>query len=158
MAASLHLSIIFPSPKTFPPFSHSIDATQHTILTRFCGQFTLANMSDPWTTAGMSEALPNGTNGTQTNGSSHKEEMTAEKPASEAADVKIPGWVEAHDEAGLQGSSDTVFDGNARVYQWDDEFGDVGPKYEDLELELFGDPKDRDERTGLDFSKYATSV
>lgn len=49
-------------------------------------------------------------------------------------------------------SSDT-FDGAARVYQWNDEYGDVGPKIDDLELELFGDPALRHEKTGLDFSR-----
>lgn len=45
------------------------------------------------------------------------------------------------------------FDGQAKVYQWQDDFGDVGPKFEELELELFGHPSTRHERTGLDFSK-----
>ncbi|OAA48612.1 DEAD/DEAH box RNA helicase [Metarhizium rileyi] len=45
------------------------------------------------------------------------------------------------------------FDGSAPTYQWKDEYGDVGPKYEALELELFGDPKTRHDRAGLDFSK-----
>lgn len=42
---------------------------------------------------------------------------------------------------------------NARSYEWKDEYGDVGPKYPELELELFGDPSTRHERTGLDFSQ-----
>ncbi|OAR01146.1 hypothetical protein LLEC1_06088 [Akanthomyces lecanii] len=46
-----------------------------------------------------------------------------------------------------------VFDGAAPIYQWDDDYGDVGPKIEQLELELFGDPATRHERTGLDFRR-----
>lgn len=46
-----------------------------------------------------------------------------------------------------------TWDGNAAVYQWSDEFGDVGPKFPSLELELFGDPANRHERTGLDFAR-----
>jgi hypothetical protein len=42
---------------------------------------------------------------------------------------------------------------HARTYQWKDEYGDVGPKYPELELELFGEPSTRLERTGLDFSR-----
>jgi ATP-dependent RNA helicase DDX3X len=42
---------------------------------------------------------------------------------------------------------------NARAYAWQDEYGDVGPKYPELELELFGDPETRRDRTGLDFSR-----
>ncbi|KAJ4147840.1 hypothetical protein LMH87_002342 [Akanthomyces muscarius] len=49
-------------------------------------------------------------------------------------------------------SSDT-YDGSAPIYQWDDEYGGVGPKIEQLELELFGDPATRHERTGLDFRR-----
>ncbi|KAJ6443969.1 meiotically up-regulated protein [Purpureocillium lavendulum] len=68
----------------------------------------------------------------------------------------IPGWV------GQEGASYTApvreagehqWDGNARIYQWDNDFGDVGPKFPELELELFGDPALRHERVGLDFSK-----
>ncbi|KJZ79385.1 hypothetical protein HIM_01536 [Hirsutella minnesotensis 3608] len=46
-----------------------------------------------------------------------------------------------------------TWDGNAPVYQWNDEFGDVGPRFPDVEQELFGDPARRNERAGLDFSK-----
>ena len=45
------------------------------------------------------------------------------------------------------------FDGQARVYTWDEEFGDVGPKFGELELELFGPMETRKEKRGLDFSK-----
>ncbi|KAG5982939.1 hypothetical protein E4U55_001075 [Claviceps digitariae] len=51
------------------------------------------------------------------------------------------------------GETPQQFDGQAKIYQWDEDFGDVGPKFEELELELFGDPKTRHERAGLDFSK-----
>lgn len=68
-----------------------------------------------------------------------------------------PGWVErtafdynAMSEAQAGGAT---WDGNARIYQWSDEYGDVGPAFEELEVELFGDPATRLERTGLDFSK-----
>lgn len=45
------------------------------------------------------------------------------------------------------------FDGAMRIYEWDEEeFGDVGPKFPELEKELFGDPNDRG-HAGLDFSK-----
>ncbi|KAH6894068.1 P-loop containing nucleoside triphosphate hydrolase protein [Thelonectria olida] len=42
---------------------------------------------------------------------------------------------------------------HARTYEWKDEYGDVGPKYPELELELFGEPSSRHVRTGLDFSR-----
>lgn len=66
----------------------------------------------------------------------------------------VPGWIDSE----KAGFSDKViegdkFDGSARIYEWDDEFGDVGPKVPDLEKELFGDPDKRHGRTGLDFSR-----
>lgn len=68
----------------------------------------------------------------------------------------VPGWVarETVDYSVAAGTgSSQNWEGNARIYQWDEEFGDVGPKLPELELELFGDPAHRHERTGMDFSK-----
>ncbi|KAG6010965.1 hypothetical protein E4U43_008519 [Claviceps pusilla] len=65
-------------------------------------------------------------------------------------------WVESQkiDYAALSvGENPQQFDGQAKIYEWDDDFGDVGPKFAELELELFGDPETRHERAGLDFSK-----
>ncbi|KAK5994957.1 ATP-dependent RNA helicase ded1 [Cladobotryum mycophilum] len=73
-----------------------------------------------------------------------------------AGDPSIPGWVErqAVDYTAMSsGVTTQTWDGNAKVYQWTDEYGDVGPKFPELELELFGEPSTRHERTGLDFSK-----
>ena len=70
---------------------------------------------------------------------------------------KSAAWVECQktDYTALSvGENPQQFDGQAKIYQWDEEFGDVGPKFEELELDLFGDPKYRHERAGLDFSKY----
>jgi ATP-dependent RNA helicase DDX3X len=46
-----------------------------------------------------------------------------------------------------------AWEGNATVYHWDGEEGDVGPEHPELEIELFGAPEDR-EAMGKDFSKY----
>lgn len=54
-------------------------------------------------------------------------------------------------------TSDT-YDGSAPIYQWDDEYGDVGPKIDQLELELFGDPATRHERAGLDFRRFVQRI
>jgi len=75
-------------------------------------------------------------------------------------DNTVPGWVgrEAVDyTAATGGSGQHEFDGSARIYQFDEEFGDVGPKFPELELELFGDPALRHERAGLDFAKLVPS-
>ncbi|UNI24180.1 RNA helicase [Purpureocillium takamizusanense] len=68
----------------------------------------------------------------------------------------VPGWVgrEAFNHiTTTSGYGQHEWDGSARVYQWSEEFGDVGPKFPELELELFGDPALRHERAGLDFAK-----
>jgi len=41
--------------------------------------------------------------------------------------------------------------GNAEVYKWDDEYGDVGPKFPALEIQLFGG-SDRTVK-GIDYAK-----
>ncbi|KAL6896968.1 P-loop containing nucleoside triphosphate hydrolase protein [Trichoderma evansii] len=76
----------------------------------------------------------------------------------ETGDQSAPaGWVErtAFDYTAMaEAETAATWDGNARVYQWKDEYGDVGPAFEELEVELFGDPESRrDRQTGLDFSK-----
>ncbi|KAH7316440.1 P-loop containing nucleoside triphosphate hydrolase protein [Stachybotrys elegans] len=74
--------------------------------------------------------------------------------ASEAPNQE--GWVEAKDEEALANVPVVTaqkWDGSAKVYQWNDEFGDVGPKFPDLEVELFGAPESRHEVAGLDFSR-----
>ncbi|KAK1238363.1 hypothetical protein MKX07_006509 [Trichoderma sp. CBMAI-0711] len=68
-----------------------------------------------------------------------------------------PGWVErtAFDYTAMAGpQAGSTWDGNAGVYAWSDEYGDVGPEIAELEAELFGSPEDRDQRIGggLDFS------
>lgn len=63
----------------------------------------------------------------------------------------IPGWAGSN-EANLPVVLSRAWDGNAQIYEWDQDFGDVGPQVASLELELFGEPSTR-ERTGLDFSK-----
>ncbi|KAL7920827.1 P-loop containing nucleoside triphosphate hydrolase protein [Trichoderma austrokoningii] len=82
-----------------------------------------------------------------------------ENPAVDAGEQPGPaGWVEptAFDYTAMADAETAAnWDGNARVYQWKDEYGDVGPAFEELEVELFGDPESRrDRQTGLDFSKF----
>lgn len=100
-------------------------------------------------------AEPNGNGATSAN-------MNA--PAvTEAAPAAIPAERGANDEWTDHGQSKydyddfTVrggeYDGNARVYHWDGEEGDVGPEFPELEHELFGPPDQRDEPTAADFLK-----
>lgn len=74
-------------------------------------------------------------------------DLNQPKPAPE-------GWVEAkpykYDEYGQEGNHD--WEGNAKIYEWDGDEGDVGPEYPELEIELFGAPETRVSH-GIDFSK-----
>ncbi|KAI1203471.1 P-loop containing nucleoside triphosphate hydrolase protein [Nemania serpens] len=49
-------------------------------------------------------------------------------------------------------NQDISWEGNARVYEWDGEEGDIGPEHPQLEFDLFGDPGTRDPQ-GIDFRK-----
>ncbi len=86
-------------------------------------------------TTDMQAALP--TNGTEV--------KKAETPA---------GWVEPipinYDAFGKDAEHE--WEGNARVYEWDGETGDIGPEFPDLEVQLFGEPG-KPAKHGLDFSR-----
>jgi ATP-dependent RNA helicase DDX3X len=59
---------------------------------------------------------------------------------------------ELHDEGlapGGLGAQDWA--SNAAKYEWDEEYGDVGPKFPELEKQLFG--SEHCTRTGIEFSK-----
>lgn len=48
---------------------------------------------------------------------------------------------------------DGEYDGNARVYHWDGDEGDIGPEFPELELEIFGPPDQRGEIYGPEIAK-----
>lgn len=60
-------------------------------------------------------------------------------------------WVEktAYD---YQEVGDRNWDGNARVYEWDGEEGDIGPEHPELENILFGRPDERNPQ-GINFNE-----
>lgn len=90
-------------------------------------------MADPFNTQTMSAALP-GTGG------------------AEQGD-KVWVGAQAFDYAAMtKAPDDQQWDGHARVYEWKEEYGDVGPELPELELELFGPPSEREDKAGLDFS------
>ncbi|GJC82897.1 ATP-dependent RNA helicase ded1 [Colletotrichum liriopes] len=62
-----------------------------------------------------------------------------------------------YEELAQQGQVETTdWEGNGAIYEWNDDYGDVGPKFPELELALFGDPDTRRDHTGLDFSVIST--
>lgn len=48
---------------------------------------------------------------------------------------------------------DGEYEGNARIYHWDGDEGDIGPEFPELELEIFGPPDQRGEVYGPDIAK-----
>ncbi|KAF4345965.1 ATP-dependent RNA helicase [Fusarium beomiforme] len=102
-------------------------------------------MADSFGTAAMSEALP-----------SADQNDKAPTPGTKGYDASQGRWTkpEAFDYTSMaEGSAGQEWGCNARAYAWQDEYGDVGPRYPELELELFGDPSTRHDRVGLDFSR-----
>ena len=75
-------------------------------------------------------------------------------PVEQKQPPQLSGWVQAtpYEYEKFGRNAETEWDGNARVYEWDGEAGDVGPEFPELELQLFGDPNRR-ESHGLDFTK-----
>ncbi|KAL8387302.1 hypothetical protein RB595_010008 [Gaeumannomyces hyphopodioides] len=66
------------------------------------------------------------------------------------------GWVDrtAYDYA-ADTRSDHSWEGNARIYEWDGEEGDLGPEVPALEEELFGAKNKEQGTAGIDFSTIA---
>ncbi|KIH91517.1 ATP-dependent RNA helicase [Sporothrix brasiliensis 5110] len=76
----------------------------------------------------------------------------------ERQQIKDAGWIEStpYNYEAEQDPTKVLRDwaGNATVYEWSGEEGDVGPASEELERELFGDPEKRS-GSGIDFSTLA---
>ncbi|KAJ3525590.1 hypothetical protein NM208_g11576 [Fusarium decemcellulare] len=116
-------------------------------------------MSDTWNTDALGDALP--TSGEAPNGhistqNGHAQNGHTQNGQTESSDASNGKWTQpqAFDYTALASqNTEQSWGCNARSYDWKDEYGDVGPKYPELELELFGDPSTRHERTGLDFSR-----
>ncbi|KAI9163282.1 ATP-dependent RNA helicase ded1 [Paramyrothecium foliicola] len=109
-------------------------------------------MPEHWT-QGLQEALPSDSNPDHGDANGINTDS-----APQEAKQPVQGW-EAQQPEDYTAEAGVITtgapDGCARVYQWNDEFGDVGPSFPDLEIELFGAPQDR-QRTGLDFSAIET--
>ncbi|ORY67364.1 P-loop containing nucleoside triphosphate hydrolase protein [Pseudomassariella vexata] len=96
----------------------------------------------------MAEALPDESGETQ--------EVVARPPPFERKEAPVTQWAEPakYDYEALNAGTTGEWDGNARVYEFDEDEGDVGPEHEELEVMLFGKREDRDP-SGIDFSKIA---
>lgn len=79
--------------------------------------------------------------------------------AAPSGDSAANGWVKPEEyDYGEYATSGGKFDGNAAVYHWDGEEGDLGPEFPQLEAELFGPPERRELPQGIDFTKWVPFV
>lgn len=97
----------------------------------------------------MSHAPPQGDVPSKADGDAAEIKPTAESGAN--SDWAAQGRTQ-YDYENLNGR-DGDYDGNAQVYHWDGEEGDLGPEFSELEAELFGPPEKRDLPQGIDFSR-----
>lgn len=101
--------------------------------------------TNAWNVSNMANALPEeGAHGTQT--------PDATRGGTGATTAKGWGVAQPYNYEAYTNDSASVWDGNARVYEYDGEKGEVGPEVPELELELFGDAANRVSH-GIDFSK-----
>lgn len=107
-----------------------------------------AENGDSFDTAEMSDALYSA----QTEKGDNAESVTDAAAAGYTA--AKDGWVkpQAYKYDELADNATHEWDGNAKVYEFDGELGDIGPEFPDLELQLFGDSAVR-KSEGIDFSK-----
>lgn len=110
----------------------------------------LKNMAD-YGASDIAGTVPDAQNGV------HDDDAVNAEKAAKIQKALDAGWVAttAYDYAALRNNDNTDWDGNARIYEWDGEAGDVGPELPELELELFGATANANERNhaGIDFSK-----
>lgn len=111
-------------------------------------------------TTDMSAALPKDNNDNQLSGDAANEPAGDAQPAVTGR-AATEGWAEPEkydygEYATAAGSGE--FDGNATVYHWDGDEGDIGPEFPQLEAELFGPPDRRELPQGLDFTRSVFST
>ena len=71
--------------------------------------------------------------------------------AGEDVNFQEQGWVQPQ-AYNYQPADAPTYDGNAVVYTWDGEHGEVGPEYTELEEMLFGPEEERKLTGVIDFS------
>ena len=79
-----------------------------------------------------------------------------ENPPANGNPEHIEGWSEKQpiDYTAVTSGENVTFEGQSVVRQvWQEEYGDVAPRDESIELVLFGEPSSRELRAGIDFSK-----
>lgn len=99
----------------------------------------------------MSAALPAGSDDKAMESQSASGDDAA---ATSTGGTDANGWVKPEQyDYGQYATGGGQYEGNASVYYWDGEEGDIGPEVPDLEADLFGPPDRRDFPQGIDFTK-----
>ncbi|KAF4452406.1 hypothetical protein F53441_4752 [Fusarium austroafricanum] len=114
-------------------------------------------MSGTRGTGTMNEALP--TTEPLVNGKTNEPQGIVPKAESQTYDASQGRWTEpqAIDYTAMAaGNEGQEWGCNARTYTWQDDYGEIGPKLPEFELQLFGDPASRHDRKGLDFSRIGS--
>lgn len=111
-------------------------------------------------TSAMSEALPDSSGPTQANGGPANIQSDGQAGGAASGDSAAEvsgadGWVpsQKYDYDQYTDARAGGFDGNKRIYEYDGDQGDIGPRFIELEEELFGPPDKRELPTGIDFSR-----
>lgn len=108
--------------------------------------------ANAWNTAEMKSALLNKAAHQTPPTTSH--ETATDTATGQDNTLVAEGWVDAqpYNYEAYSAEAPATWDGNARVYEYDGESGEVGPEVPELELQLFGDVENRVGH-GIDFSK-----
>jgi ATP-dependent RNA helicase DDX3X len=119
-----------------------------------------APATEAWGTGDLASALPevshdgfgNGNEAENGHEDGNGEGASNIVPVVQVVPEALKGWVRptAYD---YTGEAPREWEGNAAVYEWDGETGDIGPEYPELELQLFGNPAELTSSHGIDFSK-----
>ncbi|KAK4453568.1 putative ATP-dependent RNA helicase [Podospora aff. communis PSN243] len=112
-----------------------------------------APTADTWGTDGMAAALPEVNETTHdANGENGNAAPAETQPVVQVVPDALEGWVRptAYD---YTGEAPREWEGNAAVYEWDGEEGEIGPEFPELEIQLFGKQDERMQSHGIDFTK-----
>lgn len=99
-----------------------------------------------------SQIVPASSNGAS-NGSINESSRDAERRTTAAADIDLTKDKDIVDplQPATENDNVPIWASNAKKYEWSDEYGDVGPVFRDLELQLFHG--EHINRTGIAFDK-----
>lgn len=112
------------------------------------------NSNDNW--GATNDDTNNGADNDSFDTSQLKEALPPPPPVVQVVPEALDGWVRPTAYDYTDSREDVPWENNARIYEWDGEEGEIGPEYPELELQLFGDPANR-EHHGIDFTRFVST-